>query len=95
MRTLFDKSERGAMKTMQTNLSRKRAVNLTLNEELVSQAKTMTGNLSGMVEQLLTDYVAQQHRARQDKLQNAAIAAQGWNEFNERSGAFADEHSSL
>lgn len=83
------------MKVMQTNLARKRAVNLTLNEELVSQAKMMTGNLSGVVEQLLTDYVAQQHRARQDKFRNAAVVAQGWNDFNERSGTFADEHSTL
>ena len=83
------------MKTTQTYAIRKRAVNLTLNEALVAQAKGMTSNLSGMVEQLLTDYVAQQQTARQEKLQNAAIAAQGWNEFNERNGAFADEHSTL
>lgn len=83
------------MKTIQTNSARKRAVNLTLNEDMVAQAKCMTANLSNVVEQLLADYVAQQHLARQDKLHNAQIAAQGWNEFNERAGAFADEHSTL
>ena len=83
------------MRTMQKNSARKRAVNLTLNEELVAQAKGMTTNLSNVVEQLLADYVAQQHLVRQDKLRNAQVAAQGWNDFNERAGAFADEHSTL
>lgn len=83
------------MKIMQANSARKRAVNLTLNEDLVAQAKGMTANLSQVVEQLLTDYVAQQHLARQDKLHSTQVAAQGWNDFNERMGAFADEHSTL
>jgi antitoxin CcdA len=83
------------MKTMQTNLARKRAVNLTLNEALVTQAKGMTANLSNVVEQLLADYVAQQHAARQAKSQSAEVTAQGWNDFNQRASAFADEHSTL
>lgn len=83
------------MKSMQSNQARKRAVNLTLNEELVSQAKRMTPNLSGVVEQLLTDYVMKQNSARQEKARRAEVAAQAWNSFNERSGSFADEHSTL
>lgn len=83
------------MKAMQSNQARKRPVNLTLNEELVSQAKGMTTNLSGVVEQLLTDYVMKQNNARQEKAQHAEVAAQTWNTFNERSGSFADEHSTL
>ncbi len=83
------------MKAMQSNQTRKRAVNLTLNEDLVSQAKGMTGNLSGVVEQLLADYVLKQNNMRQEKFQNAEVAAKGWNAFNEQSGSFADEHSTL
>ena len=83
------------MKSMQSNQSRKRPVNLTLNEKLVSQAKGMTGNLSGVVEQLLTDFVMKQNSARQEKSRSAEVAAQAWNSFNERSGSFADEHSTL
>ena len=83
------------MKSMQSNQSRKRPVNLTLNEELVSQAKGMTGNLSGVVEQLLIDFVMKQNSARQEKSRSAEVAAQAWNSFNERSGSFADEHSTL
>jgi antitoxin CcdA len=83
------------MKSMQSNQSRKRPVNLTLNEELVSQAKGMTDNLSGVVEQLLTDFVMKQNSVRQEKARTAEVAAQAWNAFNERSGSFADEHSTL
>lgn len=83
------------MKSVQNNQSRKRAVNLTLNEDLVSQAKGMTNNLSGVVEQLLTDYVQKQNKTRQDKLHNADVVAQTWNRFNGQCGSFADEHSTL
>src|SRR4030065_47291 len=83
------------MKSMQSNQARKRPVNLTLNEDLVSQAKGMTPNLSGVVEQLLADYVMKQNNARQEKSYNADAAAQAWNTFNERFGSFADEHATL
>jgi len=83
------------MKSLQSSQARKRAVNLTLNEDLVSQAKGMTSNLSGVVEQLLADYVLKQNNVRHEKLHNADAAAQAWNAFNEQSGSFADEHSTL
>ena len=83
------------MKSRQSNQARKRPVNLTLNEELVTQAKGMTNNLSGVVEQLLADYVMKQNSARQEKAHHADVAAQAWNTFNECSGSFADEHSTL
>ena len=38
--------------------ARKRPVNLTLNEDLVKQAKSLTDNLSGVVESLLSGYLA-------------------------------------
>lgn len=83
------------MKSMQSNQSRKRPVNLTLNEELVSQAKGMTDNLSGLVEQLLAGFVMEQNSARQEKARHAEAVTQAWNGYNERSGSFADEHSTL
>ena len=83
------------MKSMQSNQARKRPVNLTLNEELVTQAKGMTNNLSGVVEQLLADYVMKQNNVRQEKAHRADVAAKALNPFNERSGSFADEHSTL
>ena len=83
------------MKTLPGGSARKRPVNLTLSEDLVSQARGLTSNLSGVVEQLLADYVTKQKNARQAKAQNADKAAQTWNAFNQNAGSFADEHSTL
>jgi antitoxin CcdA len=75
--------------------ARKRPVNLTLNEDLVQQAKGMTNNLSGVVESLLADFVAleQKHRLAKAKTLEATIAV--WNDFNSKMGSFSDEYSSL
>lgn len=83
------------MKSMQNSLARKRPVNLTINEDLVTQVKGMTNNLSGVVEQLLSDYVLKQNNARLEKQHRAAAASAAWNVFNENAGSFADEHSTL
>lgn len=83
------------MKSAPRHQTRKRAVNLTLSEDLVSQAKGMTSNLSGVVEELLADYVQKQIKAKQEKAQNADLIAQTWNNFNEQCGSFADEYSTL
>jgi antitoxin CcdA len=83
------------MKSTQPNPARKRPVNLTLNENLVSQAKGMTTNLSRLVDQLLAEYVVKQHSVHHEKVRNADKAAQVWNAFNEKFGSFADEHSTL
>lgn len=75
--------------------ARKRPVNLTLNEDLVSQAKTMTDNLSGVVEGLLSEFVSRAHQERllKSKVVEATVAT--WNKFNSKSGSIADEYSSL
>jgi antitoxin CcdA len=75
--------------------ARKRPVNLTLNEDLVNQAKGLTDNLSQVVESLLSGYLA---KAREEQLANIkAVAAtvKLWNDFNAKSGSIADEYSSL
>lgn len=75
--------------------ARKRPVNLTLNEDLVQQAKGMTNNLSGVVESLLSDFVAheQKHRLAEARAIEATVAV--WNDFSAKIGSFADEYSSL
>lgn len=83
------------MATIQNTPVRKRPVNLTLSEDLVSQAKGMTNNLSAVVESLLAEYVAQHHEERLTRERQADAAAKAWNAFNERSGSFADEYSTL
>ncbi|MDI1341606.1 type II toxin-antitoxin system CcdA family antitoxin [Polaromonas sp.] len=75
--------------------SRKRAVNLTLTEGLVAQAKTYTSNLSATMEELLTDYVARQQQARLAHQQHADACVADWNAVHATVGSFADEHSTL
>ncbi len=73
----------------------KRAVNLSLNEELVTQARALTDNLSNVVEGLLMDYVAHETAKREAQDQSLKRAIAAWNAFGEEHGAFADEHSTL
>ncbi len=75
--------------------TRKRAVNLTLSEGLVAQAKTYTNNLSATMEDLLTTYVVQQQQARVSRQQLADAAANDWNALHAAVGSFADDHSTL
>ena len=75
--------------------ARKRAVNLTLNEDLVSQVKSMTGNLSAVVETLLAEFVNRERRERLQKSKVLEATAAVWNRFNSKSGSIADEYSSL
>lgn len=75
--------------------TRKRAVNLTLNVDLVAQAKAYTSNLSATMESLLTDYVAQQQQIRLTRQQMADACAADWNAVHSSVGSFADDHSTL
>ena len=74
---------------------RKRAVNLTLNEGLVAQAKVYTSNLSATMEDLLAAYVTQQQQIRLSRQQQADAASMDWNAVHAAVGSFADEHSTL
>ncbi|MBL0215150.1 MAG: type II toxin-antitoxin system CcdA family antitoxin [Myxococcales bacterium] len=68
---------------------------MTLNEDLVRCAREYAANLSEQVEKLLADYVGaeRKRRAEEDGRLDAAITA--WNDFDEKYGSFADEHSDL
>ncbi|MDP2806345.1 MAG: type II toxin-antitoxin system CcdA family antitoxin [Gallionellaceae bacterium] len=83
------------MTTLHINSVRKRAVNLTLNEDIVAQAKALTPNLSAVVETLLSGYITQIKREQVSQREQAKLVAVMWNGFNERSGSFADEYSTL
>jgi antitoxin CcdA len=74
---------------------RKRPVNLTLNENLVSQAKSLTDNLSGVVESLLSDFVSRKRSERLQRSKAVEAAVVAWNRFNAKSGSIADEYSPL
>ncbi len=74
---------------------RKRPVNLSLNTELVFQARGYTDNLSLVVESLLAEYIENERRQRAEAVKAAEATAAVWNDFNARHGAFADEYSTL
>jgi antitoxin CcdA len=75
--------------------ARKRAVNLTLNEDLLAHVREVTENLSSVVESLLAEYLGKerQRRAAQAKIVESTVAL--WNQFGDENGSFADDHSTL
>lgn len=75
--------------------ARKRPVNLTLNEDLVAQARELTENLSAVVESLLGEYVAQEKQRRAAEADTVRETVAIWNRFAEEAGSFSDEHSTL
>ena len=82
---------------METSItsSRKRPVNLTMNEALVIQAKAFTTNLSATMESLLAEFVAAQQNALRNRQEAADACAADWNAVHACIGSFADEHSTL
>ncbi|OGA26362.1 MAG: plasmid maintenance protein CcdB [Betaproteobacteria bacterium RIFCSPLOWO2_02_FULL_65_24] len=83
------------MKTSYDPQARKRPVNLTLNEDLVLQARGMTDNLSGVVESLLAGFVENERRQRLAQARTIEATIATWNGFNAKLGSFADEYSTL
>jgi antitoxin CcdA len=83
------------MKATQISTARKRPVNLTLNEDLVTQARKLTDNLSGVVESLLSDYIEHERQQQLTKAKTVEATVSMWNDFNGKHGSFADEYSTL
>jgi len=82
--------ERGSARS-----TRKRPVNLTLSEDLVTEAKGVTDNLSGVVESLLGEFLSKERERRAGIVENARASVTLWNDFADRNGSFADEYSTL
>lgn len=70
-------------------------MNLSLNEDLIAQARDMTNNLSEVVETLLADFVSKERARRNAHAKALKDAVLTWNAFGEKHGSFADEHSTL
>jgi hypothetical protein len=47
------------------------------------------------VESLLTDFVSRERQRRSDIVEAARATVALWNDFAERNGSFADDHSTL
>ncbi len=72
---------------------RKRAITLTVNAELVAEAKLLTPNLSAIFESLLYGFVARVRPARLNRQQLADQCADDWNSVLDQHGSFADSHA--
>ncbi len=83
------------VKRRPASTARKRPVNLTLSEDLVEEVKGVTVNLSGVVESLLADFLSKERERRSGIVEQARATATLWNNFAERDGSFADDHSTL
>ena len=70
----------------------KRPVSLSLNEDLVRRAESLTGDLSERVETLLADYVATAERERDERERRLDAAIAAWNDFDAEHGSFADQY---
>ncbi len=75
--------------------ARKKAVNLTLREDLVISAKACIPNLSATVEQLLSEHLASRQAAKDARIKQLEEGLSAWNEFNASHPSLADEHSTL
>ena len=83
------------MKAVYDTSARKRAVNLTLNEDLVAQARSVTANLSSVVEALLADFLVREKQKRADAIELAKQTCTMWNRVYEKYGSPADEYTDL
>ena len=75
--------------------ARKRPINLTLNEDLVSQVRDCKDNLSALVESLLAAFLDREQHKRSAEMHLAEATVATWNRFAEEFGSFADEHLTL
>ncbi|PZR09390.1 MAG: plasmid maintenance protein CcdB [Archangium gephyra] len=73
----------------------KKPVNLTLSVPLVKKARQLTDNLSGIVEDLLTEYVNREQSRREEERAKLAAAAKAMSDFTRKHGSLADEFSTL
>ena len=83
------------MKAIYNLVVRMRPINVTLNEDLAAQARTMTNNLSDVIETLLADFLAAETQRRAAEAQSVRATIENWNRFAEKHGSFADDHSTL
>jgi antitoxin CcdA len=73
----------------------KKPVNMTLSEDLVREARTLTGNLSETVEQLLTAFVEAERGRIVDKERGIDATIATLNELYDRHGGLGEEFSPL
>jgi post-segregation antitoxin (ccd killing protein) len=83
------------MKSTHDTRATKRPVNLSINPDLIAQARSLTNNLSAEVEILLADFVQRKEREREAQAERLRRSATTWAAYAGKHGAFADEFSTL
>ncbi|WP_428395342.1 type II toxin-antitoxin system CcdA family antitoxin [Lichenicoccus sp.] len=76
-------------------LASKRAINVSLNDDLVRQARLYTRNLSGTLEDLLGDFVDRERARRRDEDAVLDQVIDGFSLFHGEHGLLSDEFSLL
>jgi antitoxin CcdA len=72
------------------NTAPKKATNVSINKELLAEARSLNINLSATLEQALTEMVRQERRKQW--LQENREAIEACNELAEQNGLFSDKH---
>ena len=75
--------------------SAKRPTNGSLDENLVREARLLTGNLSGTLEDLLRDFVARERARRAAEDEAVAAVVDDMNAFHRTYGLLSDEFPSF
>jgi antitoxin CcdA len=78
------------MQPLVDNNSPKKATNLSINKDLLAEARALKINLSATLEQALAEKVRQERRKRW--LEDNQQAIDACNELTEKNGLFADKH---
>jgi antitoxin CcdA len=73
----------------------KEPVNMTLSEDLVRDARTLTTNLSDTVEKLLADYVDAEHVKRAEKERRIDESVRLLNEHEAQHGVWGEDFCDL
>lgn len=73
----------------------KRAINVSINDDLIRQAKLYTRNLSGTLEFLLQDFVVRERARRRDEDAALDQVIMTFNRLHAEHGLLSDEFSDL
>ena len=75
--------------------ARRRAVNLSLNADLLRRVKELTPNLSATVEALLSDYLEAVRQQREEEQRELDHVVDAVNNLHARHGFLSDDFSTL
>jgi antitoxin CcdA len=84
-----------AQPPVQERTAPRKAVNLSLSDDIVKRARSLTPNLSRTVEALLTDFVQREEANRRSEDEKLEAVIDAWNAFHAEHGSLSDEFSTL